>query len=976
MKSEYSFNHVYGKLEDVHKRALELGFTSFPLDDIMSTFGFVKWDSLCEKANVKPIFGVTLGVSAQLGQKRPATSYFTFFAINKLRTINELIGLATGKAGHYPLLTYEETINHNSNEVISITDSKVQLGRICPHANFYIALNPATSIGLFREAKSRNYQFIAHIDNRFTYQFDRLTYHTLIKNAEENPYPQWLLGDEEWRKNLPYIVTDEEAQDAIDNRNKVFEQCNAKLLKAEVFKPKDSYSLRDIALQGAEELNVNMNDPIYAERFERELKMIEEKGYSDYFYIVSDLVKYAKSKMIVGPGRGSSAGSLMCYLTGITTIDPIKYGLLFERFIDVTRKDLPDIDLDFSDQKRHLVFDYLGEKYGSTHVAHLGTVLRFKAKSIMNKAGMSLGIPKWMCDAVADTLIERSSKDSRAQQTFEETFSATDLGKKLVSEYPEISTVYEAEDHASNAGSHAAGAIITNDEIVDYVAIDNRTGTIMADKDDCEKLNLLKIDCLGLAQLSIFERCLELIGVPPRNGFLEELPLDDLDAFEVLNKRQYSGIFQAMGKSLQILFNMIKTDRLDDLIAITSLSRPGPVASGGAVRWCRKRSGTERVSYLHPLLEPYLSETYGEMIYQEQIMMIARDIGKMGVRDVHHIRKAMSKSMGSVEMNKIGEPFKAIAKDTLGEEITDRLWGQMIQFGAWAFNKAHAASYGVITYYCCWLKAYYPVEFAAATLDSESDPLRQLYQLRELAVEGVEYKPIDADASTDRWSIKIEKEKKILVGPLNNIKGIGPVTVKKIMDARISGAPLTPSIRNKLALAQTKIDSLTPIRDAINKLHPDLTKINIFSKPVPIYTLSAGMPGNFMIFCLIKRIQPRDLNDLQSLAKRAGRRIEGQSWVLRLFVNDDTDEILCQIDRHDYLTVGKKIEEIGGQGDALYAIKGTIPDTFRMIKITHIRYLGKISDLEAKKIKIDLFAPVEPIVVTKLHYIAGDIEGE
>jgi len=968
MKTEYSFNNVYGKLDDVIKRAMTLGYPALPIDDILSTFGFVYWNELCTKNNIKPVFGVTLGVANQLGQKKPAISNWSFFAINNVRDVNNAVYMATSKSGHFPALTYEEACSIKG--VVAIADNKVDLKEMEMENEVFLALNPSTPIGLFREARIARYSFMAHVDNRYCSPDDNLTYHTLVKNAETSSNPQWILTDEEWREALPYCVTDEDAQDAIDNRNKMLEKCNAKLLKADVFKPKFSYSIRDIAVEGAIELGVNLEDPIYKARFEHELRMIEEKGYSDYFYIVSDLVKYAKTKMIVGPGRGSSAGSLMCYLTHITTVDPIKYGLLFERFIDVSRMDPPDVDLDFSDKKRHLVFEYMKEKYGANHVAHLGTVMKYKPKSIMNKAGASLGIPKWLCDGVADTLIERSSADSRAQQTFEETFSATDMGKKLIAEYPEISIVFQSEDHATNSGSHAAGIAITNEEISEYVAIDARTGTIMADKYDCEKLNILKIDTLGLTQLSVFERCLELIGEEQRNGFLEQIPLDDPLAFEVLNKKQFSGIFQANGKSLQILFNMITSNHLDDIVAITALSRPGPVASGAAVRWCRKRDGREPITYLHPILESFLKETHGEIIYQEQIMALCRDIGNMGFRDIAYIRKAMSKSLGVEEMNKLGQPFIEGAKEVLGEELTKKLWGQMIQFGAWAFNKSHSVSYGIVTYYCCWLKAHYPVEFAAATLDSEGDPMKQLFLLRELATEGVQYRPIDAEASTDRWSIKIEDDKKILVGPLTNIKGIGPVTVTKILESRLpEGKPLTPGIIAKLKTAETKIDSLTPIRGAIDKLIPGgLGELNIFTKPTPISNLSAGMEGNFLILALVKRIQPRDLNDLHSVAKRGGKVIPGQSWVLRLFVNDDTDEILVQIDRHDYLTVGKKIEEIGGQGDALYAIKGKIPETFRMMKVTAIRYIGKMSDVNKPVIKNDLFgpavAPQKPFLMT------------
>lgn len=953
--TEYSSRLAYGKIQDVHNRVLQLDWPAIPISDRLSTYGFVGWQELCDEVKMKPVFGVELGVSAQQGQKRPAVSYMTFFAREKLRSINELVFKATSK--NYPLLTYEEACE--AKDTIKIADHKVNLGEMMPENDAYIALSPAIPIGLFRQAKAIGYKFIASSDNVFPYKNDRLIYHTLFyKDAETALYPQHILTDEEWREVLPYCVTDEDADQAIVNRNAALIECKAELLKADVFKPKDTYSLRQMCIEGSWKLHINLQDPVYAERLERELKLIYDKGFNDYFFIVADLVNFAKQHMIVGPARGSAAGSLVSYLTGITTVDPIKFKLLFERFIDASRSDLPDIDLDFSDTKRHLVFDYLKDKYGAEHVAHLGTTLKFKAKSIMNRAGMALGIPKWLSDQVSETLIERSSADSRAIQSFEDTFSATDVGKKLLEEYPEISMVFDVENHVSHYGTHAAGVAITSQDVLDYVAIDGRNGTIMADKWDADKLNILKIDILGISQLSIFERCLELIGEPPRNGFLEALPLDDKESFEVLNKKNFSGIFQANGKSLQILFQMINTNRIDDLVAITALSRPGPVGTGGAVRWARRRSGTEAVSYRHPLLEPYLRDTYGEVVYQEQVMSICRDIGQMGFADVSKIRKAMSKSMGAEEIKSYGKNFiDGAIKSGIPESIVDTVWSELVRFGAYGFNLSHAVSYGLITYYCCWLKAHYPVEFAAATLDSEYDPMKQLFLLRELAVEGIDYEPIDSKYSTDKWSIKKEDGNKILVGPLTNIKGVGPITVRKILESRLPGGkPLSPGILAKISGAATKIDSLTPIRDAIKKLHPDLTAINIFVKPTPISQIHAGMENEQVVFALIKRIQPRDLNDLQSVNKR-GYKISGQSWVLRLFVYDDTDEILCQIDRNDYLSDwSKEIENKSGQsGDLLYAIRGTVPDTFRMIKILKMKYLGNLSDIQKPVMKNDLF---------------------
>jgi DNA polymerase III alpha subunit len=958
IRSEFSFRHAYGRLADVHNKVLSQQWLAAPISDRLSTFGFSRWNALCAEVNVKPVFGVEIGVTHEIGKKQPHTSYWTFFAKERLRPINELVFKATSKVGHYPLLTYEEALE--APDCIKIVDNRAVLDRIPIDPNIYIALSPATPIGLFREAKEKGYRFIATSDNVYPFIQDNLSYHVLLNmKAETAPYPQHILTDNEWREALPYCVTDIDAQCAIINRDYALDVCNAKLLKADVFKPNHNFSLKEMCIDGATKLGVDLNDPIYSDRLDRELDLIYEKKFEDYFYIVADLVNYAKEHMIVGPARGSSAGSLVCFLTGITTVDPIKFKLLFERFIDVSRADLPDIDLDFSDRKRYLVFDYLKDKYGAEHVARLGSVLSYKAKSILNTAGIALGIPKWLCEQVADTLIERSSADSRAMQSFEDTFSATDIGRKLLYEYPEISTVFDVEDHATVSGTHAAGIAITSGDVLDYVAIDGRNGTIMADKGDADKLNILKIDVLGISQLSIFERCLELIGEEPKNGFLETLPLDDQAAFDVLNKKQFSGIFQANGKSLQILFQMIHTDRIDDLIAVTALSRPGPVGTGGAVRWTRRRSGNEEATYRHPMLKEYLEDTYGEVVYQEQVMSICKGIGKMGFTEVSKVRKAMSKSMGAEEIKSYGKLFiEGALQSGLPEDIVETVWGELVRFGAYGFNLSHAVSYGLITYYCCWLKAHYPVEFAAATLDSEYDATKQLFLLRELAIEGIKYIPIDRNHSTDKWNIKIENDMKVLVGPLTNIKGVGPVTVKKVLESRKpGGAPLSPGILAKIDGAATKIDSLTPVWDAIWKLHPNIyEELNIITKPTNISQLHPGIYGIVSVWAVVKRIQPRDLNDLQSVNKR-GYALSGQSMVLRMFVHDDTDEILCQIDRDDYLTLGTEVEQRGGQNDIIYAIKGKIPPGFRMIKVTGMKMLGYMSETQRPQIKNDLFAP-------------------
>jgi hypothetical protein len=287
-----------------------------------------------------------------------------------------------------------------------------------------------------------------------------------------------------------------------------------RLPKASLPHPERKATLREMCLHGAEERGLKvLGDEVYEARLNRELALIEEKDYTDYFYIVSDLCKWAKKNMVVGPARGSSCGSLVCYLLDITDIDPIPYGLIFERFIDVNRDDMPDIDIDFSDKNRHMVFDYLCERYGHDHVARLGTVAMYQPKSSLSEVGTALKIPKWMCDAVADSMLERSGGDARALFKIEDTLATMPAGQRLVQEYPEVAIVTKFEGHPRHNSTHAAGIVVADKPIYEYVAVDERTGSTMCDKKDAEgAFNLLKIDCLGLTQLSVFEDCLELAG--------------------------------------------------------------------------------------------------------------------------------------------------------------------------------------------------------------------------------------------------------------------------------------------------------------------------------------------------------------------------------------------------------------------------------------------------------------------------------
>lgn len=945
IRTGYSFKRVYGHLKDVLSRLQECGYPAAPIADHCSTFGFVRWNKLCEKAGIKPVFGVELPVTTNLGDKRPILDNWTFIAKDSLRPLHDLIGIATSNAGRDPSLNYRQALG--AEGVFKIAGHTARLDEMSPREDLYIGLSPAVNKGFYKRAYEAGFSFLARSDNHYPREEDKEAYRVALgRRSNTQTYPLWILSNEEWHNELSWISEAERAI-ALDWRNVVMDKSNAKLVKAEMLKPQEEYSLHELCVKGANALGCDLSDPVYSARLERELALIESKGFSDYIFIIADMVNWARQRMIVGPARGSSCGSLVCYLTGITSIDPIPYGLLFERFIDINRNDLPDIDIDFSDERRDLVFQYAEEKYGNDHVGRLGTVGIFRPKSALNQVGESLAIPKWMVEKTADGIINRSGGDSRALQALEDTLLSTDMGRKLLHEFPEARIAIQFEGHPQNASQHAAGIIITEKPLTEYVAVNTRSNAVMCDKKDAEDLNLLKIDALGLTQLSIFERTLELIGEKPKSGFLEKLPLDDQAAFDVLNKGHFAGVFQFMGGALKSLTKQINVTHLEDIVSITALARPGPMATGGANSWVKRKNGQEAIGSLHPMLTELTKETMGITIYQEQVMVIVREMGKMSWEDTSAIRKAMSGRLGNEFFEKFWIKFREGARQNgIEEETAKAVWDQINTFGSWAFNRSHAVAYGVVSYWCCWLKAHHPLEFAAATLDAEKDPEKQLQILRELKDEGIDYLPVDPEHSTDRWAIAEREGRKLLVGPLTQIHGIGPSKVSTILKARAQGEELSPKLLDQIRKGRTKIDHLYPVDYSVKKLHPDLSAIGIVTPPTPINEVQCGIEGNVVIIGVAKKIAPKDENEEVNVKRRGGKRYAGPTAALNLFVNDDRDEIFVKVNRFLYEKFGREIVERGRAGSAIYAIKGYCPKDFRMISAQQIKYLGDLADVK------------------------------
>lgn len=919
IRTGYSFKTAVGSLEDVISRLEATGASRAVISDRCSTFGWTRWTKLAEKAGLSPVYGVELACVPRLGEKKPSPSYWTFLARDDIGAVHAAIAQATANFAKEPMLTYAQALSLPG--LIKIADEKIRIEELPDTAgsaeDFYVALSPSTPKGLIKRVNFVGLRWIASSDNYYPTADDLEFYRVAMgRRGGTQTYPRHILSIAEWSAEMLKHdgVTHAMVGDAVKNHDAALEACTAVMRKGKLLAPPRPQTLIGMCIDGANRLDLDLFDPVYDARLHRELELIKDKGFEDYFYIVADLVAWAKKVMVVGPGRGSSAGSLVCYLLGITAIDPIPHDLLFERFIDVNRADLPDIDIDFDDTKRNLVFRYAEEKYGKERVARLGTVGFFKEKSAMNQVCAALSIPKW---------------------------KAEDDRYRTLREYPEAAIVDRLEDHPSHSSQHAAGLLLTDTPVTDYVAVDSRTRAAWCDKKDAEVLNLLKIDALGLTQLSVFGRTLELIGKAGDSLWLETIPTDDPAAFAVLNRRAYSGIFQFNGNAVQGLAKGITFETLDDIVAIGALARPGPLDSGGAHLWVKRRAGAAYEPHPNPVVREITAPTQGVIVYQEQVMRIVREIGRFSWDDTSKFRRLIQYKEG---LETFEEKFAHGAIESgFSPYDSQLLWDQLVTYGAYGFNKSHAVAYGLVGYWCAYMKAHYPTAFAAATLDSEPDPQKQIAILRELGNEGVGYMPIDPERSSDRWTPS--EEKGILIGPLTTIKGIGPAKLQEILDARRTGAkPLRAGLKKQLENAKTSIDSLFPIRDAIRKLHPDLAAINIISDPTDINDCEPGLRGEVLVMGVVNRVAVKDENSDEAVQKRGYRLGPAVDKSLNIFIADDTGEILAKIDRRDWSTLGAPdILATAKPGKTLYAIKGTIPAGFRMVSLKRIRTLGEMT---------------------------------
>lgn len=669
-RTEFSFRQVYGH---VAKVADALAALKAPAAGIVDpgTWGHVRWRKALNAHGIKPLFGTELVVAQPDGRKPVAWAL-----AEDTRAFYKFSTAARQKEADIAALFGETRSGVIRFAGAALTD---------PDTFDYIDLNPSSPLlqrAALRLHKATGKPLVITSDNAYPRREDYAAFMSIV--GRERTTPQHLLAIKELREELR-CLDDQSFALAVSNTFEVAERCASELPTAPIIHVEGD--LRALAEQGKQRRlslgHLSSWPESYEARLQRELEAIELKQYDSYFLVVTDLISWAKERMLVGPGRGSSAGSLLCYLLGITEVDPIPHGLLFERFIDLTRKDLPDIDIDFSGTKREQCFEYLSNKYGSHNVARIGNVNTLKPRSVLAEVCKRFGIPDKERFDLLNVMIEYSSGDSRYGKGLEDTLNNTDTGRKFMERHPKAAVMGDVENHAWHTGVHAAGVIVCNVPVDEYCTV-GADGVAQLDKPDAEALNLLKIDALGLRTLGIIEDS----GVVTADE-LYALKLDDPEVLDIFNQRKYTGIFQFEGQSQRTISAQVHVDSFIAVDHLTALARPGPLGGGATGKYIARKAGTEPVTYTHPALEELLHDTYGVVLYQEQVMRIVRDIGKFSWDETTVIRKAMSGRKGKEFFDRQGEKFIAgAAEDGIDPATAQAIWSEICNFGAWGMNKS------------------------------------------------------------------------------------------------------------------------------------------------------------------------------------------------------------------------------------------------------------------------------------------------
>ena len=772
--TEYSLLDGSSKIRELTARAKELGMDSMAITDHGVMYGVIDFYRAAREVGIKPILGCEVYVAPgsrfdrENGAGEDRYYHLILLAENNTgyKNLMKIVSKGFVDGFYYKprvdldlLETYHEGIISLSaclaGEVQKYLArgmyeeakrSALRYSEIFGKDHFYLELQDhgipeqkMVNQGLLRLSQETGLELVATNDVHYTFAEDAKAHDILLciqtgkKVTDEDRMryeggQYYCKSEEEMRKLFPY------AQEAIDNTHKIAERCNVeiefgvtKLPKYEVPEGFDSWTYLNHLCREGFKTRYPDDDGTLSRRLDYELGVIKTMGYVDYFLIVWDFINYARSQNImVGPGRGSAAGSIVSYTLGITNIDPVRYNLLFERFLNPERVSMPDIDVDFCYERRQEVIDYVVRKYGKDQVVQIVTFGTLAAKGVVRDVGRVLDLPYAMCDSIAKMI------PNDLGMTLDKALTANPDLKKLYNEDEQVKYLIDMskrlEGLPRHTSMHAAGVVIGSRSIDEFVPLSRAAdGTITTQftMTTIEELGLLKMDFLGLRTLTVIQNAVRLA----EKDYGIKLDMDHIDyndkkVLESIGTGRTEGVFQLESGGMKGFMKELKPENLEDIIAGISLYRPGPMDF--IPRYLKGKNDKTSITYECPQLEPILSPTYGCIVYQEQVMQIVRELAGYTLGRSDLVRRAMSKKKASVMAKErqnfvygnVEEGVPGCIANGISEEIANKIYDEMTDFAKYAFNKSHAAAYAVVSYQTAYLKYYYPVEFMAALMTS------------------------------------------------------------------------------------------------------------------------------------------------------------------------------------------------------------------------------------------------------------------
>ena len=836
--TEYSLLDGSSKIKELTARAKELGMDSLAITDHGVMYGVIDFYRAAKEVGIKPILGCEVYVAPGSRFDRENTGgedryyHLVLLAENDqgYKNLMKIVSKGFVEGFYYkPRVDYEvlETYHEGVIALSACLAGEVQkyLARgmyeeamrsaqryegIFGKNNFFLELQDhglpeqkMVNQGLLRLSRDTGIELVATNDIHYTFAEDEKAHDILLciqtgkKVADEDRMryaggQYYCKSEEEMQALFPY------AREALENTHKVAERCNVeiefgvtKLPKYEVPEGFDSWTYLNHLCREGFKTRYPKDDGTLSRRLDYELDVIRTMGYVDYFLIVWDFINYARSKdIMVGPGRGSAAGSIVSYTLGITNIDPVRYNLLFERFLNPERVSMPDIDVDFCYERRQEVIDYVVEKYGKDQVVQIITFGTLAAKGVVRDVGRVLDLPYAMCDSIAKMI------PNDLGMTLDKAIAANPDLRKLYNEDPQVKYLIDMskrlEGLPRHTSMHAAGVVIGSRSIDEFVPLSKAAdGTITTQftMTTIEELGLLKMDFLGLRTLTVIQNAVHLAEKDYGISIdIDHIDFDDKRVLESIGTGRTEGVFQLESGGMKSFMKELKPENLEDIIAGISLYRPGPMDF--IPRYLKGKNDKSSITYECPQLEPILSPTYGCIVYQEQVMQIVRDLAgyTMGRSDL--VRRAMSKKKTAV-MEKERQNFvygneaegvKGCIANGIDEKTANHIYDEMIDFAKYAFNKSHAAAYAVVSYQTAYLKYYYPKEFMAALMSSVMENVSKFseYILNCRRMMNIAVLPPDINEGESGFSVSGGG---IRYG-LSAIKSVGKPVVDAILEER------------------------------------------------------------------------------------------------------------------------------------------------------------------------------------------------